>query len=953
MHAFAQGAAPNQGPPNRAAKTDQFQTLPLDFAQKSFPDATIGVLFRSSVQAIGGSGMYELSVTGDLPPGMIVETGSDTVAVSGVPSETGEYQLQINVADFDGNTLRRDFTIHVYPQVPGSRARINPVVTDNETFNFTDAEDVFFPVVISDNENFTFTDSVARMDAVVIVDNERFTFTDTETGMDAAVLVDRENITLTDKVGGEDSALAPDTEHITLTDAVSAQIFDLPSITWATPAPITYPTALSATQLDASSSVAGSFAYTPPAGTVLSPGISTLSVTLTPTNLTLYTTATATVQQTVNLAAPAFSPPAGIYTSAQSVSITDTWPGATIYYTTNGTAPTIGSPVYSGPLSVSATETLEAMAMASGAPNIPVATAIYTIATPAALTTPTPGSTLSGASVAFSWTPGNTATHFELWLGTTGVGSSNLYNSGNVMVTTETVSGLPGNGETVYARLYWLINGTWNSADYTYTASGAPTPAALTTPTPGATLEGTAVAFSWTPGNTATHFELWLGTTGVGSSNLYNSGNVTVTTETVSGLPSNGETVYARLYWLINGTWNSADYTYTASGAPTPAALTTPTPGTQLAGTSQAFTWTPGNTATHFELWLGTTGVGSSNLYNSGNVTVTTETVSGLPSNGETVYARLYYLINSTWNSADYTYTASGSPTPAVLTTPTPGTQLLGTSVAFSWTPGNTATHFELWLGTTGVGSSDLYNSGNVTATTETVTGLPSNGETVYARFYWLINSTWNSADYTYTASGSPTPAAITFPTQGSTLSGTSVAFTWTPGNTATHFELWLGTTGVGSSNLYNSGNVTVTTETVSGLPSNGQPVYARLYYLINGTWQPVDYTYTASGSPTPAALTTPTPGSVLPGPSVTFAWNPGNTAIHFELWLGISGPGSSNLYNSGNVTATSETVGGMPVNGTTVYARLYYLINGTWQYADYTYTAATEVIGIGSGGPS
>jgi hypothetical protein len=39
---------------------------------------------------------------------------------------------------------------------------------------------------------------------------------------------------------------------------------------------------------------------------------------------------------------------------------------------------------------------------------------------------------------------------------------------------------------------------------------------------------------------------------------------VTVTTETVSGLPINGEKVYARLYWLIDGTWYSADYTYMA-----------------------------------------------------------------------------------------------------------------------------------------------------------------------------------------------------------------------------------------------------------------------------------------------------------------------------------------------------------------------------------------------------
>jgi hypothetical protein len=50
----------------------------------------------------------------------------------------------------------------------------------------------------------------------------------------------------------------------------------------------------------------------------------------------------------------------------------------------------------------------------------------------------------------------------------------------------------------------------------------------------------------------------------------------------------------------------------------------------------------------------------------------------------------------------------------------------------------------------------------------------------------------------------------------------------------------------VGSSNLYNSGGTTATTETVSGLPTTGVKVYARLYQKIDAKWQPTDYTYTA-----------------------------------------------------------------------------------------------------------
>ncbi|ABF43018.1 Integrin-like protein [Candidatus Koribacter versatilis Ellin345] len=75
-----------------------------------------------------------------------------------------------------------------------------------------------------------------------------------------------------------------------------------PVITWATPVPITYGTPLSATQLNASTTVPGTFVYTPAAGTVLASGAQTLSVTFNPTDTTTYNPASATVQLTVNKA---------------------------------------------------------------------------------------------------------------------------------------------------------------------------------------------------------------------------------------------------------------------------------------------------------------------------------------------------------------------------------------------------------------------------------------------------------------------------------------------------------------------------------------------------------------------------------------------------------------------------------------------------------------------------
>ena len=83
-----------------------------------------------------------------------------------------------------------------------------------------------------------------------------------------------------------------------------------PSITWAPPASIVYGTALSGTQLNASASVPGTFAYNPPAGTVLNAGASqTLSVIFTPTDTTSYSTATASVTISVTRATPSLTWP--------------------------------------------------------------------------------------------------------------------------------------------------------------------------------------------------------------------------------------------------------------------------------------------------------------------------------------------------------------------------------------------------------------------------------------------------------------------------------------------------------------------------------------------------------------------------------------------------------------------------------------------------------------------
>lgn len=88
----------------------------------------------------------------------------------------------------------------------------------------------------------------------------------------------------------------------------------------------------------------------------------------------LFTTPTPNAANTGSVnyytAKPVFSVAPGFYAGAQNVTITTTDGTATIYYTTDGTTPTTGSTVYSGPVNIAATTVLRARCFSS-APSTP------------------------------------------------------------------------------------------------------------------------------------------------------------------------------------------------------------------------------------------------------------------------------------------------------------------------------------------------------------------------------------------------------------------------------------------------------------------------------------------------------------------------------------------------------------------------------------------------------
>ena len=176
---------------------------------------------------------------------------------------------------------------------------------------------------------------------------------------------------------------------------------------------------------------------------------------------------------------PTFNPVAGTYSSAQSVTISTTTGGATIYYTTNGTTPSsTNGTVYSSPLSINATTTLQAIAYENGYSNSAVASGVYTINGPCANPTFNPAaSTYSSAqSVTISTTTGG-ATIMYTTDGTTPSPSvGTVYNSPVAISATSTLQAIAyESGYTnsaVTSGVYTITSGTLTNfftASYTGT----------------------------------------------------------------------------------------------------------------------------------------------------------------------------------------------------------------------------------------------------------------------------------------------------------------------------------------------------------------------------------------------------------------------------------------------------------------------------------------------------
>jgi hypothetical protein len=96
-------------------------------------------------------------------------------------------------------------------------------------------------------------------------------------------------------------------------------------------------------------------------------------------------------------AKPKFSVKAGTFTKPVTVKIRDNTRGAVVYYTTDGWTPTTNSERYTGPITITSTTTLQAIAVAPAMPRSRIASAVYRVDLPSRKIAPVPAAGVATA----------------------------------------------------------------------------------------------------------------------------------------------------------------------------------------------------------------------------------------------------------------------------------------------------------------------------------------------------------------------------------------------------------------------------------------------------------------------------------------------------------------------------------------------------------------------------
>jgi Chitobiase/beta-hexosaminidase C-terminal domain/FG-GAP-like repeat len=562
---------------------------------------------------------------------------------------------------------------------------------------------------------------------------------------------------------------------------------------------------------------------------------------------------------TINLTAatPTFSPVAGTYTSIQTVTISDSTPSSSIYYTTNGSTPTTSSTLYTGVITVSATETVKAIAAATGYVQSAIGSAAYTVNLTAATPTfsPAAGTYTSIQTVTISDTTPNSTVYYTT-NGSTPTTSSAQYTSPLTVSATETIKAIAtasGYAQSAVGSAAYTIN--LAAATPTF-SPGAGTYTSAQTVTIGDSTSGATIYYT-TNGSTPTT-----------NSTKYTSAITVSASETVKAI--------ATAAGFSQSAVGSAAYVITPTVA-------TPTfsPGTGSYSTTQTVSISDATSgATIYYTTDGSTPTTGSPRYSATITVNTTETINAIAT--KSGYA------NSAVGTATYTITTPADPTPAF--SPVANTFLYANAPTVSISDADpNATIYYTTNGSTPTTSSSVYSGSVYIGRTTTLKALATDSG--------YLNSSIASAVYTIVAD----PPSFSL-TSGSYVGAQTLTLWDDTGGSPHIYYTTDGTTPTTSSTLY-SGPITVSSsETIEAIASSSG------YQSSPAS----SATYTITSSPTVPTFSL-MPGTYNSPQFVTMSTPSQNATIYYTITAGSTGTTPtflSTAYTGGAVTiGTTETI--------------------------------------------
>ena len=173
-----------------------------------------------------------------------------------------------------------------------------------------------------------------------------------------------------------------------------------------------------------------------------------------------------------------------------------------------------------------------------------------------------------------------------------------------------------------------------------------------------------------------------------------------------------------------------------------------------LVGASQTFSWGgsyPDSTAWRVDIG---SEPGLIDIAQSGDLdSVTTWTVDNLPTDGQTIYVRLFGYNGTEWIAHDFSYIAGIVVPEPLMLSPSPDQPLNDATQFFSWDDNNSGS--SAWRVVIGseLGLSDIAESGDLDASTSwTAENLPTDGQEIYVRLFAYRDGEWMPHDFVFTS---------------------------------------------------------------------------------------------------------------------------------------------------------------------------------------------------------